>query len=177
MRSPLRLLRRGCAARPGAPVANSRRKLGKKAMKIVLMILLSIPASLAWGQQRTLMHCFAFTEIPEASAADWEAFRQSTEQLPQKIDGLKKVWHGKLARPLGLLQTDGQLDAESQKKIREGGSAPARVKMVRRQYGVCMEFDSLDALKAYAKHPAHDEWMKAYEKVRVPGTTTFDILP
>lgn len=142
-----------------------------------LVPLVLFCATLAFGQQRTLMHCFTFTEIPEASAADWEAFKRATEELPSKIAGLKRVWHGKLARPQGLLQTDGALDADNQKKLREGGTVPAQVKMIRRQYGVCMEFDGPDALKAYAKDPAHDAWMKVYEKVRVPGTTTFDILP
>jgi hypothetical protein len=134
-------------------------------------------SALAFGQQRTLMHCFTFSEVPEATAADWEAFQKATDELPSKIAGLKRVWHGKLARPLSIVQTDGALDADSQKKLREGGTVAAQVKMIRRQYGVCMEFDSLDALKAYAKDPAHDAWVKAYEKVRVYGTTTFDILP
>jgi hypothetical protein len=142
-----------------------------------LVPLVLFCSALAFGQQRSLMHCFTFTEIPEASAADWEAFKKATEELPSKIAGLKRVWHGKLARPLGLLQTEGALDADNQKKLREGGTVPAQVKMIRRQYGVCMEFDGPDALKAYAKTPAHDDWMKVYEKVRVYGTTTFDILP
>lgn len=147
-------------------------------MKHLLPIfLLCLASSLASGQQRTLMHCFTFTEVPEATAADWEAFKKATEELPSKIAGLKRVWHGKLARPLGILQTDGALDADNQKKLREGGSVPAQVKMIRRQYGVCMEFDNADALKAYAKDPAHESWVKVYEKVRVYGTTTFDILP
>lgn len=146
-------------------------------MKALAFLVLALSPSLLMGQQRTLMHCFTFTEIPEATAADWDAFRKATEELPSKIDGLLKVWHGKLARPLGILQTDGALDADNQKKLREGGSVPAQVKLVRRQYGVCMEFRNEEALKVYAKHPAHDAWMKTYEKVRVPGTTTFDILP
>lgn len=146
-------------------------------MKLLPVLLLGSCSMLAFGQQRTLMHCFTFTEIPEATAADWEAFRKSTEELPSKIPGLRRVWHGKLARPLSLLQTAAPLDAENQKKLREGEAVPAQVKMIRRQYGVCMEFDGPDALKAYAKDPAHDAWMKVYGKVRVAGTTTFDILP
>ncbi len=145
--------------------------------RLVPILLFCLGAPAAFAQQRTLMHCFTFTEVPEATAADWEAFKKATDELPSKIEGLRRVWHGRLARPLGLLQTEGALDADSQKKLREGGTVPAQVKMIRRQYGVCMEFDSPDALKVYAKHPAHDAWMKVYEKVRVYGTTTFDILP
>ena len=39
-----------------------------------------------------------------------------------------------------------------------------------------MEMTDEAALERYAAHPAHDAWVKTYEKVRVPGTTTFDIL-
>ena len=45
-----------------------------------------------------------------------------------------------------------------------------------REYGACMELDDEDALSVYADHPAHTEWVKAYEKVRQRGTTTFDLL-
>ena len=68
-----------------------------------------------------------------------------------KIPGLRKVWVGKLRRPL----RQGDLE---------------------RTHGVAMEFDDADALAVYADHPAHTEWIKVYDKVRVPGTTTFDIL-
>jgi hypothetical protein len=39
-----------------------------------------------------------------------------------------------------------------------------------------MEMRDEATLKRYATDPAHAEWVKAYEKVRVAGTTTFDIL-
>ena len=39
-----------------------------------------------------------------------------------------------------------------------------------------MEFDDAKALDVYANHPVHTEWVKVYEKVRVRGTTTLDIL-
>ena len=103
------------------------------------------------------MHCFAFTEIEEATESDWKAFLKSTDELPGKIEGLSKVWVGKLRRPLtqfGRNQSEPRM----------------------RQWGVCMEMTDLAALETYADHPAHTEWVKAYEKVRVPGTTTFDIL-
>ena len=34
-----------------------------------------------------------------------------------------------------------------------------------------MEFDSKEALDAYAKHPAHDAWMKVYSPVHQESTT------
>ena len=103
------------------------------------------------------MHCFAFTEIEEATEADWKAFMAATNELPSKIDGLDKVWVGKLRRP--LRQYGRNRDEPSV-----------------RQWGVCMEMTDEEALSIYAGHAAHTAWVKVYEKVRVPGTTTFDIL-
>jgi hypothetical protein len=39
-----------------------------------------------------------------------------------------------------------------------------------------MEMDGEAALKTYAGHPAHTEWVKVYSKVRQEGTTTVDII-
>lgn len=142
-----------------------------------LLILVAALALSAAAQDKKLMHCFAFTQIEAATPADWDAFAKATDALPSKIPGLSKVWYGKLARPMGLTTIDGQVDPELRKKLTAGETVTAPVKLVRRQYGVCMEFAGPDALKAYSKHAAHDEWMKAYEKVRVAGTTTIDILP
>ena len=96
------------------------------------------------------MHCFAFTPIESATVAEWRAFYDATDQLPKKIPGITHVWYGKLRRPLNA-----------------GGE---------RKYGVCMEMANEDALKSYGEHPFHKEWMNVYSKVRVEGTTTFDIL-
>ena len=119
-------------------------------------LALFLVSSAAAGEE-ALMHCFAFTEIEDASDADWEAFRKATDELPSKIEGLEKVWHGELRRPL---------------RVFNRGSEEPLV----RQHGVCMEMRNEAALEAYAEHPAHEEWVTAYEKVRQPGTTTFDIL-
>ena len=142
-----------------------------------LLICLAALALTAAAQDKKLMHCFAFTQIDAATPADWEAFAKATEALPGQVPGLSKVWHGKLARPMTINQIDGQVDPEVRKKAMAGETVTVPVKAIRRQYGVCMEFAGQDALKAYAKHPAHDAWMKSYEKVRVAGTTTIDILP
>ena len=115
-----------------------------------------IPAAALAGE-KSLMHCFAFTEIKEATETDWKAFLAATNELPEKIEGLHKVWVGKLRRPL-----------------RQYGRGQDEPRL--RQWGVCMEMTDEDALAVYADHEAHTAWVKAYEKVRVPGTTTFDIL-
>jgi hypothetical protein len=100
---------------------------------------------------KAVMHCFAFTAIEGATAADWDAFYKATDEMPGKAPGLMHVWVGKLRRPLH--------------------AGPAM-----RQYGACMEFKDEAALTAYAESAAHKEWMAAYEKVRAPGTTTYDIV-
>lgn len=131
---------------------------------MVAAVLVPAPA---WAAQRPLMHCFTFTEVAAAPAADRAAFQKATEELPSRSPGLKAVWHGKQARPLGLLQAGGQLNSAAQKKLRGGEAVPANVKMIPRQYGVCMEFTGQEALAAYAKHPAHEAWLKVYQRVRV----------
>lgn len=120
------------------------------------VLLALLPADAAAGEKK-LMHCFAFTEIEAATDADWAAFMKATNELPDKIEGLERVWVGKLRRPLrqfGRSQDEPML----------------------RQSGVCMEMADEAALEVYAEHPAHTEWVKVYAKVRVAGTTTFDIL-
>ena len=123
----------------------------------VLVPLAALGPAPAVAGEKALMHCFAFTEIEEASEDDWKAFMTATNELPSKIEGLSKVWVGKLRRPLrqfGRNQDEPRL----------------------RQWGVCMEMTDEEALGVYADHEAHTAWVKVYEKVRVPGTTTFDIL-
>jgi len=139
----------------------------------VCMILLLLAAGPSLAGEKKLMHCFIFSPVEAATAADWEAFAKATDELPGKIPGLSRIWHGKLARNLAIIGTD----REASKKLAAGekevtGQVTRRV----RTYGVCMEFADEAALKAYAPHPAHKEWEKVYEKVREYGTTTFDIL-
>lgn len=122
-------------------------------MRKLLLIgtLFALTGVLSAGEKK-LLHCFAFTVVKEATDADWKAFQAATDALPKKMSGIvSRVWLGKLRRPL-------------------------RVASDVREYGVCMEMTNEAALQAYASHAAHAEWVKAYEKVRVEGTTTFDIL-
>ncbi|MDA1312267.1 MAG: Dabb family protein [Acidobacteria bacterium] len=122
---------------------------------LLAALFLSSGNSLKAGEKK-LMHCFYFTEIAEATDADWEAFKKATAELPDKIPGLNKVWLGKLRRPFNAFNSSGDKSV--------------------RQSGVCMELDDQDALGVYSDHPAHAEWLALYEKVRVRGTTTIDIL-
>ena len=115
-----------------------------------LGLALLVATPLAAGEKK-LLHCFAFTVIDNASAADWQAFAKATDGLPSKIPGLTRVWQGKLRQPLSA------------------GGPP-------RQHGVCMEMNDEATFKTYGTHPAHTAWADAYSKVRQPGTTTFQIL-
>ncbi|MFN3326788.1 MAG: hypothetical protein ACK5AZ_25125 [Bryobacteraceae bacterium] len=121
-----------------------------------------------------LMHCFTFTPIESASAADWKAFYEATDAMPKHIPQVKMVWAGKLRAPQQLFQ----VDAEARKKLGAGEKdVDAKANRVVRSYGVCMAMDNTpDVLKAYTANPYHKTWMAAYEKVRVAGTTTFDIV-
>ena len=122
--------------------------------ELVLLAGVLAFSGLASAGEKALMHCFFFTPIAEASEADWDAFYRATEELPSKIEGLDRVWVGKLRKRPAVSQ-----------QVKLG-----------REYGACMELDDEAVLERYAVHPAHDAWVKIYEKVRVAGTTTFDIL-
>ena len=123
-----------------------------------------------------MLHCFAFTPVESASSADWDAFYKATTALPGKVQGLKRVWAGKLARPMAMANPSFA-DADTRKKAMDAGKGTGDYTMVRRQYGVCMEFENEAAFKSYGPNAAHKEWEAVYGKVRVPGTTTFQLLP
>lgn len=137
---------------------------------------LAISAATALAGEKTVLHCFAFTPVETATQAEWDAFHKATDALPGKIPGLKRVWYGKLARPLNqnLLQFK---DAEAGKKMRADKKGSADFTMVDRKNGACMEFETLAAFQAYGAHEAHKPWEEAYSKVRVAGTTTYQIVP
>lgn len=125
--------------------------------------------------EKGVMHCFAYTVVDTATPAEWEAFEKATDALPGKVKGLKRVWRGKLMRPLTQYGMTFADDA-ARKKFTEAGGGTADAKLLRRQNGVCMEFADEAAFKAYNADPGHKEWVAVYEKVRVPGTTTYQIL-
>lgn len=117
----------------------------------------SIFACTAFAGEQKLLHCFTFTQLEDVDQDDWKAFFEATDELPEKIRGLEKVWYGKLRRPL--------------RQFGRNAEEPTL-----RQWGVCMEMENEAALERYADNEAHAAWAEAYGKVRRPGTTTFDIL-
>lgn len=141
----------------------------------ITLAALLLGASLAQAGEKGLMHCFAFTPIAEATQADWDAFYKATDQLPKKMKFVKMVWAGKLARPLTLF---GATNAEARKKAAAGEKGvTSEIVAQRREYGVCMAMEGgPEVLKQYTANPYHKEWSEAYAKVRVAGTTTYDIV-
>ena len=135
---------------------------------------LVLSAGLAAAQEKQLMHCFAFTPIEGASDADWKAFYQATDAMPKHIPQVKMVWAGKLRSPLQQFQVDGA----ARKKLAAGEKdVETKANRVVREYGVCMAMQGgPEVLKTYTANPYHKTWMAAYEKVRVAGTTTYDII-
>lgn len=132
--------------------------MGKVGRRIALIVASGALFGAGWlgGQQtattqKTLMHVFAYTPLEGSTPQDFGNFKKATANMVGKVPGLKRVWVGKLRRPL----TQGDR---------------------KREYGVAMEFDDTKALDDYAKNPVHSDWQEVYEKVRVEGTTTFDIL-
>jgi hypothetical protein len=126
--------------------------------KIVLFLAGGMLLVTGWllGQQTattqpTLMHAFAYTPVETATPQDFENLKKATADMVGKVPGLRRVWVGKLKTPF---------DAPEGKRL----------------YGMAMEFDDEKALAVYAEHPAHAAWERVYRRVRVPGTTTFDIL-
>jgi hypothetical protein len=141
----------------------------------VLLAAMFIAAPTAHAGEKTIMHCFAWTPVKEATAADWEAFYKASELLPKKINGLTKIWYGKLQSPLSQY-TISKVEPDNLRKLRAGEPASAEMLRTPREYGMCMEFASADALKAYDTDPYHKTWTDAYAKVRVDGTTTVNII-
>ena len=127
------------------------------------------------AQSGEVMHCFAFTPIDSASQTEWDAFYKATSGLPGKVKGLKRAWVGKLARPLNVPAIT-IADAEARKKMMAEGKGTGDFAINKREYGACMEFENEAAFKAYEADPGHKAWVSVYEKVRKPGTTTFQIV-
>lgn len=140
-----------------------------------LTTLLALFALAAPAADKTLMHCFAWTPIKEATPADWESFYKASDALPKKIPGILKVWYGKLAAPLSQVQL-GKLESDTLQKYRAGEPVTVPATRITREYGMCMEMKNADVLKAYDTDPYHKVWTEAYAKIRVDGTTTFNII-
>jgi hypothetical protein len=57
-----------------------------------LSVLLALSLTTVQAGDPTVMHCFAWTPVKEATPADWQAFYKASDALPQKIKGITRVW-------------------------------------------------------------------------------------
>ena len=141
---------------------------------IAVSTLVLAAGSSAVAGEKALMHCFAYTPIAEATQAEWDAFEKASNDMPKMIPGITRIWVGKLARPLNIVSGS---DAADRKRVAAGEKDVAgKLVLQKREYGMCIEMKDEETLKTYPKHAYHKVWSEAYAKVRVAGTTTFDIV-
>jgi hypothetical protein len=145
----------------------------RKATRFAAIAALFSAASALAGE-KNMMHCFAFTVEQKATPADWEAFYKASDAMPKEMKGIvNRVWYGKLNAPLAQYA----VPADARKRLQAGETeVEAKIQYRPRQWGMCMELNGVDKLKAYADHPYHKTWVDVYSKVRVAGTTTYDII-
>ena len=118
------------------------------------VLSLFAPDALVWG---TGMRDLATT--PQAvrqyfsadGAADLNQFKTSLSKLPGMFPGLKSAWVGKLSKPVTYNDET-------------------------RTHGLALEFETLEDKLAYSSSSHRDEWMKMFNSVRSPGSTSFDIV-
>jgi len=94
-----------------------------------------------FGQPKTVVHVVALKWKADSSAADRQKAIDGVKTMAGKIPGINNVWL-KTLKVQGTSQ-DNPFDAT-----------------------FVIEFKDEASLKAYATHPAHDEWMKLYDPVR-----------
>lgn len=94
-----------------------------------------------FGQPKTLIHVVALKWNADSKPEDRQKALDGVKTMAGKIPGIKNVW----------LKTQ-KVQGTSQQTPYDAAFA--------------IEFENEAALKAYASHPAHDEWMKLYEPVR-----------
>lgn len=95
-----------------------------------------------FGQPKTILHVVTVKWKADSTAAQQQAAIDGVKMMAAKIPGITNVWIKKI-------------------KVQ-----PAEFSTV-----FAMEFKDQAAFDAYAKHPAHDEWMKLYEPVRERSST------
>jgi hypothetical protein len=95
-----------------------------------------------FGQPKTLIHVVTVQWNDGTTDAQKQAVYDGVRKMAGEIPGIRNVW----TNPI---------------KVQGQGYNGAFV----------MEFDSKEAMDAYAKHPAHDEWAKVYGPAHKESTT------
>ena len=95
-----------------------------------------------FNQPKTLVHVVTIQWNDGTTDAQKQAVYDGVRKMAGEIPGIRTVW----TKPI---------------KVQGEGYNGAFV----------MEFENKEALDAYAKHPAHAEWMKVYSPVHKESTT------
>ena len=120
---------------------------GKKSILAIAGALSLFAAGLLVGankfnQPKTLVHVVTIQWNEGTTDAQKQAVYDGVRKMAGEIPGIHNIW----TKPI---------------KVQGQGYGGAFV----------MEFDSKDALDAYAKHPAHEAWMKVYGPAHGESTT------
>ena len=115
--------------------------------RLIPLFLSLLSAGIATAAEKTLMHCFTFVTVETATKEQWQAFTKATDELPDQIPGLTKIWYGKLRRPV---VTVGPANGAANQLIlgsTPGTNLETTVRRADLTWGVCMEFAGEKALK------------------------------
>lgn len=133
-----------------------KRKMLKKILLLSSLILVVAIVAFAAGQKmaaknkfglpNSLLHVVTVRWKADSTEAQRKAALEGVKTMAAKTPGIKNIW----------LKTV---------KV-QGGDSDKPYNAV-----FAMEFVDEAALKAYASHPAHDEWMKVYGEVRDESRT------
>lgn len=99
-----------------------------------------------FGMPNTLLHVVTVRWKADSTEAQRKAAVEGVKTMAGKIPGIKNIW-------LKTIKVQGG----------EAGKPYSAV--------FAMEFTDQAALDVYAKHPAHDDWMKVYGDVRDESRT------
>lgn len=94
-----------------------------------------------YGKPKTVLHIVTVKWKAGTTQEQIQAAIQGVEKMAREIPGIKNIW-------LTPIKVQGGMDT-----------------------AFAMEFESKEALDAYAKHPAHDEWYKVYIPIRERSVT------
>ena len=95
-----------------------------------------------FGQPKTILHVVTVKWKADSTPAQQQAAIDGVKTMAAKIPGITNIWTNKI-------------------KVQPGDFSTV----------FAMEFKDQAAFDAYAKHPAHDAWMKLYEPVRERSST------
>lgn len=101
--------------------------------------------------QKSMVHFAAWTAKDGLTQAEMDQFKASLTKLPDMFPGLERVWVGKLGT---------EVTANGEK----------------RSHAIALQFTDYKSKLAYSNSHRREEWLKIFETVRKPGSTSFDLI-